>query len=128
MIVVEKDIFENTQKNIGDLKKIGTTHFNLLKLTEINKIIFSAAAILKVGDIHIEPESRKCKDSFPNRRNPSKCGFCPVNEYPGILGEIKMLSGVKTEVRQGVIDSRFNIKFDEDIKEIAKKTLMCVFL
>ncbi|MCX6764002.1 MAG: GspE/PulE family protein, partial [Candidatus Moranbacteria bacterium] len=38
-------------------------------------------------------------------------------------GEIKVLSGMKSEVRQGVIDSRFSIKFDEEIQHIDERSV-----
>jgi type II secretory ATPase GspE/PulE/Tfp pilus assembly ATPase PilB-like protein len=47
----------------------------------------------------------------------------PLTEYPALLGEIKILSGVKTEVRQGVIDSRFSIKFDEEITDVKERSV-----
>jgi type II secretory ATPase GspE/PulE/Tfp pilus assembly ATPase PilB-like protein len=39
------------------------------------------------------------------------------------LGEIKILSGVKTEVRQGVIDSRFSFKFEEEISDVRERSV-----
>jgi type II secretory ATPase GspE/PulE/Tfp pilus assembly ATPase PilB-like protein len=93
------------------------------KTAEINKIIFSAAVLLKVGDIHIEPEKDDVKIRFRMDGILQNVGTIPLNEFPNLLGEIKILSGVKTEVREGVIDSRFSIKFADEIPEFAGKNI-----
>ncbi|MFA6383690.1 MAG: GspE/PulE family protein, partial [Parcubacteria group bacterium] len=99
------------------------TIVNDAKTTEVNKIIFTAASLLGVGDIHIEPGAEDVKVRFRIDGILQTVVTLPLNEYPSLLGEIKILSGVKTEVREGVIDSRFSIKFDEDIKNVRERSV-----
>jgi type IV pilus assembly protein PilB len=121
-ILVEKDHYDAAQKNIGDFKKMEKT-LQDAKIKDVNKIIFAAAGLLGVGDIHVEPEEESVKVRFRIDGILQTVASLPLSEYPSILGEIKILSGVKTEVRQGVIDSRFTIKLDEDIKGVSDKSI-----
>lgn len=110
-----RESYKNLKKLEEVIKKAGTS--------EISSIIFSAAALLSVGDIHIEPGANDLKIRFKKDGILQTIASLPLDDYPHLLGEIKLLSGVKTEVRQGVIDSRFNIKFDEDIKEVKERSV-----
>ncbi|HRY82554.1 MAG TPA: GspE/PulE family protein [Candidatus Moranbacteria bacterium] len=121
-ILIEEKNYSSAKENIVDFKKLEEV-LRASKTMDINKIIFSAATILNVGDIHIEPEKDDVKIRFRIDGILQNVATLPLNEYPALLGEIKMLSGVKTEVRQGVIDSRFSIMFDDDIKEITEKNI-----
>ncbi|MFA6047361.1 MAG: GspE/PulE family protein [Parcubacteria group bacterium] len=114
-VLVSKKNFELAEKTIKDFKKFQEL-ISKEKSTDIAKIIFAAASILGVNDIHIEPQAVLVKIRFRIDGILQDVATIPLNEYPAFLGEIKMLSGVKTEARQGVIDSRFTIKFDEEIK------------
>ena len=113
-ILIENNQYASAKENVVDFKKLEEI-LRTSKTTDINKVVFSAATILNVGDIHIEPEKDDVKIRFRIDGILQNVATLPLNEYPALLGEIKILSGVKTEVRQGVIDSRFSIKFDDDI-------------
>ncbi len=121
-ILIEKKHYEIAIKNISNFKKLEEA-LHLSKTKDINKIIFCTAIILNVGDIHIEPEKDNLKIRFRIDGILQTVATLPLNEYPSLLGEIKILSGVKTEVRQGVIDSSFSISFNEGIKEITEKNI-----
>ena len=121
-IVIENNHYSSAKENLMDFKKLEEV-LRTSKTTEINKIIFSAATILNVGDIHIEPEKDDVKIRFRIDGILQNVATLPLNEYPSLLGEIKILSGVKTEARTGVIDSRFSINFDDEIKEITEKNI-----
>jgi len=122
MIVIKNDSFQKIKNDIQDFKKLEEI-LKSAKTTELNGLVFSAAAMLGVGDIHIEPEADSVKIRFRIDGILQNVVSLPLNEYPALLGKIKDLSGVKTEVRQGVIDSRFTIRFDEAISEIAEKSI-----
>ena len=121
-ILVEETNYSSAKENIADFKKLEEI-IRAAKTSEINKLIFSAATILNVGDIHIEPEKDDVKIRFRIDGILQSVATIPLNEYPALLGEIKILSGVKTEVRQGVIDSRFSIKFDDTVKEVKDRDI-----
>jgi len=120
-ILIEKNQYLSAKENLTDFKKLEEV-VRASKTNDINKIIFSAAILLNVGDIHIEPEKDAVKIRFRIDGILQSVVTIPLNEYPALLGEIKILSGVKTEVRTGVIDSRFSISFDDTI-EIAEKNI-----
>lgn len=121
-IKIDKKTFTTAQENISDFKKLEAL-LKETKTTEISKIIFASAALLKVGDIHIEPEKEEVKIRFRIDGILQNIASLPLSQYPSFLGEIKLLSNVKSEVRQGVIDSRFNISFDEKIESIKDKNI-----
>ncbi|HHE45764.1 MAG TPA: hypothetical protein ENL05_00215, partial [Candidatus Moranbacteria bacterium] len=121
-IAIEKEQFEGAKKNIHNFKKLESFIINA-KTEDMDKIIFSAAIILDVGDIHIEPEKNEVKIRFRIDGILQNIASLPLDKYPSLLGEIKILSGVKTEARQGIIDSRFSLNFDEKIKEVTEKSI-----
>lgn len=121
-VTIRKDNFQKAKDNIKDFKKFDKL-LSSAKTVEISKILFAAASILEVGDIHIEPEANDVKIRFRIDGILQNVASLPLNEFPNLLGNIKLLSGVKTEARQGVIDSRFSIKFDSEIKEIKERKI-----
>lgn len=121
-LAVTKETFEKTKKAAADFQKFEAL-LKKAKTQEINEMIFSAAALVKAGDVHIEPGADKINVRFRIDGILQTVAQLPLNEYPNLLGEIKLLSGVKTEVREGVIDSRFSVKFDDAIKEISEKSV-----
>jgi len=121
-IVVGQEEYQKAQESVDDFEKLQEV-LSASKTTQANKIIFAAASILKVGDIHIEPGATDVKVRFRIDGILQTVASLPLTEYPNFLGEIKILSGVKTEVRQGVIDSRFSIKYDEEIKDPQERSV-----
>jgi type IV pilus assembly protein PilB len=119
-IPIDAEIFTLAKENIADFKKLQTI-IQSAKVSEINKIIFAAASLLGVGDIHIEPGQNEVKFRFRIDGILQTVVSLPLNEYPSILGEIKILSGIKAQVREGVVDSRFSIHFDDEIADIKER-------
>ncbi len=119
---ITKEDYETAEKNIKDFAELQKA-VSQTKTSEISKIIFAAAQILGVGDIHIEPGAEEVKIRFRIDGILQTIVSIPLNEYPTFLGQIKILSGVKTEARQGVIDSRFVINFDEEIESVKEKKI-----
>lgn len=121
-ITVDPESFEKAKSALHDFSKLQEI-VTSAKTTTINKIIFTAASLLGVGDIHIEPGADSVHIRFRIDGILQTVVTLPLTEYPSLLGEIKILSGIKTEVREGVIDSRFTIMFDEDIKDVREKNV-----
>ncbi len=115
-VIIEKAI-------INDLTPI-IRNFNALhkyiaraNQKEVLKLILAAGLISDAGDIHIEPEADGIAIRFRIDGVLQSIGTIPTNEYPSILSNLKLLSGLKTEERHGVADSRFSIVLDEPINE-----------
>lgn len=121
-ITIEKDLFQKTDKAIKNMEQF-QDFLRQSKTNELSHIFFTAAALLKAGDIHIEPGSENVKIRFRIDGILQTVAEIPLNDYPTFLGEIKILSGVKTEMREGTVDSRFSIKFSEDIKDIKERSI-----
>ena len=121
-ILISPEHFKKATKGTTDFK-IFQEILSSSKTADINKIIFAAAAILGVGDIHLEPGAKDVKIRFRIDGILQTVASYPLSEYPNLLGEIKLLSGVKTEVREGVVDSRFSIKFDPEIKNVKESSV-----
>ncbi|EKE20288.1 MAG: hypothetical protein ACD_8C00026G0004 [uncultured bacterium] len=82
------------------------------------KYIFASSLLLGVGDIHIEPEEKSVKIRYRMDGILQTIAEIPLNEYPSLLGSIKFLSGFSTEVRGGVMDSRFSIALEKPFENI----------
>lgn len=121
-ISVDPENYAKAKDNITDFKKLQEV-VSASKTKDINKIIFSAASILGTGDIHIEPGTADVKIRFRIDGILQTIANFPLNEYPNLLGEIKLLSGVKSQARDGVVDSRFAINFDEEIQEVRERNV-----
>ncbi len=116
-IAVSEDDLKKASKNASSFEKLA----GLIKEAnqkEIIKIIFASALLLEAGDIHIEPEEQDVKIRLRIDGILQTIGTIPLNEYPTLLGEIKILSGLKAEVREGVKDSRFSIVLEKPFENI----------
>ncbi|MFA6183932.1 MAG: GspE/PulE family protein [Parcubacteria group bacterium] len=86
--------------------------------SDIVEIIIASSLLLSAGDIHIEPENDDIKIRFRIDGILQDIATIPLNEYPSLLGKIKLLSGLKTGVRSGVEDSRFKISLENKFENI----------
>lgn len=84
------------------------------------KYIFASSLLLNVGDIHIEPEEKSVKIRYRMDGILQTIAEIPLNEYPSLLGSIKFLSGFSTEVRGGVMDSRFSIALEKPFENVTE--------
>lgn len=74
------------------------------------KYIFAGALLTGANDIHIEPQESTVDIRFRIDGILQTVATIPMNEYPSLLGDIKLLSGLRTEERAGIRDSRFMVK------------------
>ncbi|QQS20982.1 MAG: Flp pilus assembly complex ATPase component TadA [Candidatus Moraniibacteriota bacterium] len=81
------------------------------------KYIFAGALLTNANDIHIEPEENAVDIRFRIDGILRTVASLPMNEYPSLLGDIKLLSGLRTEERSGVRDSRFMVKTESPLPE-----------
>ncbi|MFH0968907.1 MAG: GspE/PulE family protein [Patescibacteria group bacterium] len=109
--ISEEDV-KKTSENISSFEKLGK-FIKEANQKDALKIVFVSALLLEAGDIHIEPEEKNVKIRFRIDGILQTAGVIPLNEYPNLLGEIKILCGFKAEIREGVKDSRFSIVLDK---------------
>ncbi|MFC1645198.1 GspE/PulE family protein [Patescibacteria group bacterium] len=116
-IFIPTEILKGTFENVGSFEKIHE-FINKSSSKEIAEILFSAALFLEAGDIHIEPEETQVNFRLRINGILQTIASIPINEYPGLTGKIKLLSGLDTSKKAGVKDSRFSIKIEEAFENI----------
>lgn len=108
-------VFEQV-RSVENLRKL----IEMANQKDVARYIFAASLLLGVGDIHIEPEEKTVKVRFRLDGILQTVANIPLNEYPSLLGEIKFLSGLKAEVREGVKDSRFTISLEKPFENVTE--------
>ncbi len=102
-------IINETQKNLDSFAHFQTLVEGTDQRTAL-KYIFAGALLTNANDIHIEPQETSVDIRFRIDGILQTVATIPANEYPSLLGDIKLLSGLKTEERAGIRDSRFMVK------------------
>lgn len=108
---ISKENLEKFQREITDLgalKKITETLFES-RATEIIEAALAGAFILKASDIHFEPEKNKIRLRLRIDGVLEDTTFLPAGIYSQILNRIKLLSGLKLNIREKSQDGRFTI-------------------
>lgn len=118
-IRIPKEDLEEVSKNIESFEKFAE-FLKSVSQKDALRCVVAAALLLCAGDIHIEPEEKEVLVRLRIDGILQTVGRIPLNEYPTFLGEIKLLSGLKAELRQGVKDSRFLITIDQPFKNITE--------
>jgi len=108
--ISDKDLL-NFQKNITDietLKKILEDLFKT-KASQIVEAFLAGALILKASDIHFEPEKENIRIRLRLDGVLEDVLNMPAPIYSLILNRIKLLSGLKLNIREKAQDGRFSI-------------------
>jgi len=85
------------------------------------EVILLKAILSSAGDIHIEPGEREFKVRFRIDGVLQTIFNFPMDNFLGVLNELKSIIGVRTGKREGgTLDSRFSIDLSE-VKEISFK-------
>ncbi|EKE16001.1 MAG: hypothetical protein ACD_11C00056G0001 [uncultured bacterium] len=118
-IAISKEEMQTVSENISSVEKLAQL-IRQSNQKNVAKYIFASSLLLGVGDIHVEPEQDDVKIRYRIDGILQTIATIPLNEYPGFLGEIKFLSGLKSDVREGVKDSRFAISLEEPFEKITE--------
>lgn len=116
-VKITEEVFEKVFQSVSSFKDF-EEFLKKANQKETFHYIVAAALLLSAGDIHVEPEEEEVLIRIRIDGILQTIGRIPLNEYPTFLGEIKQLCGLKTEVRQGITDSRFSIIFEKPFKNI----------
>ncbi len=112
---------EISLEKIEILKKELATFANLkTKLSQVNQtdtsalleIFLSAALTLEVSDIHVEPQENQTQIRFRLDGVLQDAGTVIKTVYESVLSRIKLLSGLRLNVKDVPQDGRFTIKED----------------
>ena len=108
-LLLPKDVKDDVAQNAAS-KESFSQKSTEVPVEKLLPFLFAGAMLFEAGDIHIEPE----KDSFAVRFRIDgilqTMANLPRTEYPGLLGEIKVLSGMKAQVVAGASDGRFSVQ------------------
>lgn len=116
---ISEENLEMVSQNMSSIKSLGE-FIQTANQKDMAKYMFASSLLLNVGDIHIEPEEKEVKIRYRMDGILQTIAEIPLNEYPSLLGNIKFLSGFASEIRGGVMDSRFTISLEKPFKNITE--------
>lgn len=111
---------------IDDVKAAMTEILKLKKgfrISKILEIVLSGALATKASDVHIEPEETYTRLRFRLDGVLTDIMSFDLETYNLILSRIKLLSGLKLNVKSEAQDGRFSVKVGEDEIEIRTSML-----
>lgn len=108
-LLIPSEISQDVEKNAGT-KELFAEKSKNVPVEKLLPFIFSSALLFGAGDIHIEPTKESFSIRFRIDGILQTMVDLPRTQYPGLLGEIKVLSGFKAQVVAGTADSRFSIQ------------------
>jgi len=114
---LHRGIFEDARAHLDSIEHF-SAHAQTLEHKEWLALLISAAVLLKAGDIHFEPEADTISVRFRLDGILKHITAIPLDQYPAILGEIKLWGKLKSGERAGVADGRFSIIIEEDFESV----------
>lgn len=118
--------FLKTVKSLGDIKKLIDETIAMKKayrISRIVEIILAGALATGSSDIHIEPEVNFVRIRYRLDGVLTDVSHFDTETFRLLLSRIKLLSGLKLNVKDNAQDGRFSIKVGEDNIEIRTSVL-----
>jgi len=110
----EKEDIDDALKEKNGLKKLIEDSSNERKLA----LIMAGGIKSRATDVHIEPEKSIGKARYRIDGMLQDIADIPMNVFPSLIGEIKLLSGLKTEVKNQIQEGRFNVKLQDKAQDV----------
>ncbi len=113
-------------KHIGDIERLIKELLGVkqtYRISKIMEIMIAGAMALGASDIHLEPEELEVKMRFRIDGVLLDAFKFDKNTYALILSRIKLLSGLKLNVKDEAQDGRFSIKIKDNNIEIRTSLL-----
>lgn len=117
-IFIQDEVLEEMSKIRDDYEEFEAL-YKTLPPKDLVKYILIGAIFTSAGDIHIEPGEKEFKIRYRIDGVLHDIALLTMNDYLTVLNEIKNLMGVKTGTREGVIDGRFKIVYNNE--EVVEK-------
>lgn len=120
------DEFISKTRNIDDTRKMIEEVMSMKKafrVSRIVEIVVSGAIATKASDIHVEPEEDKARLRFRIDGVLVDITFFDTETFKLLLSRIKILSGMKLNIKDQAQDGRFSIKIKETEIEIRSSIL-----
>jgi type IV pilus assembly protein PilB len=113
-------------KHIADIEKLTNDLLGVkqtYRISKIMEIIFAGALALGVSDVHLEPEEVEVRMRFRVDGVLLDAYRFDKNTYTLLLSRLKLLSGLKLNVKDEAQDGRFSIKIKDNNIEIRTSIL-----
>ncbi len=120
------DEFISKTQSIEDTKKMIEEVMQMKKafrVSRIVEIVVAGAIATKSSDIHVEPEEDKARLRFRIDGVLTDITFFDMETFKLLLSRIKILSGMKLNIKDQAQDGRFSIKIKETEIEIRSSIL-----
>lgn len=116
----------NTLKSVEDVKKLVDETLQMKKAYRISRmleIMLAGGISLEASDVHIEPEEDTVRIRY--RLDGVLVNITNIDKetYVLLLSRIKLISGLKINLKNKAQDGRFSIRIDEDDIEIRTSML-----
>jgi type IV pilus assembly protein PilB len=105
-----------------DAKRMGTI-IQKANNKEILSYVAAGGLSFDAGDIHMEPQGDIIKIRYRIDGILEDITEIKAKDYLPILGQIKLLAGLKTDSHEAVQDSRFGINLEEPLRDIPNKQI-----
>ncbi|MCX6813022.1 MAG: type II/IV secretion system protein [Candidatus Azambacteria bacterium] len=124
-VEISNEALVNLQKEISDIKTLKQVLEDLFKAkaSQIVEATLAGALILKASDIHFEPEKENVRVRLRLDGLLEDITYLPTSIYPLLLNRIKLLSGLKLNIREKAQDGRFSIVSGGNAIEIRTSVL-----
>jgi len=124
-VQISNNLLSNFQKQIIGVKDLKTTIAGLFeaKTSQIIEALLAGALILKASDIHLEPEEATVRIRLRLDGVLEDVIQMPPQVYALALNRIKLLSGLKLNIREKAQDGRFSVISDDINIEIRTSAL-----
>jgi len=93
------------------------------KISRIVEVVVAAGVAVKASDIHIEPEENKVRVRFRLDGVLTDVADLDLETYKLLLSRIKLLSGLKLNIKNSAQDGRFSVKIAKTEYEIRTSVL-----
>lgn len=107
-VSLKGDDLKNFEKNFGDLLSLGTGNTSI-STSQIIEIILAGATKMRGSDVHIEPGETTARLRYRIDGLLQDIGDLPQHMYQLALARIKMLSGMRINVRDRAQDGHFSM-------------------
>lgn len=108
-VSLKGDDLEHFEKNFGDLLALGKDD-NTVSTSQIIEIILAGASKMRGSDVHIEPGEKTARLRYRIDGLLQDIGDLPQHMYQLALSRIKMLGGMRINVRDRAQDGHFSIE------------------
>ncbi len=110
---ITTSIFQTVQEKSHTLTSF-SHHLQTLDSKTYLPALFAGAILFHAGDIHIEPRGETVLVRFRVDGILQIASEIPLSEYPSLIAQIKLASGMKSGERSGAVDGRFSLTLEKE--------------